>query len=307
MIRVSSLGFGAALLSCLGLFDVARAASDFLWTGAGSAAFTDAASWSGEVPAVGAVNRAKNVYILNGNARPLSYTKDHGATVFECEDFKVGAGKQPSGALKVSGGELTIISRWAPMIGHNNNSTSTLSITGGKMTIGSASNARNGERNFRVGNHRGYGTRGIVNITGGILVVDTPGDIIRGGLSVAGHEASGEINLTGGMIVVSSIHGTSLQPDDGPGVGVINFGPGDGVFMQTNSHQLRFGETQGGAESHINFLKGSRGQLSFAGARRADFEAWVRAGRIRIDGRPTTPDHFTYTDIEGQGIYQLAP
>lgn len=284
----------------------ARAATDFVWTGAGSANFADAASWSSAAPTPGATNRSRNLYVVNGDARPLAYTEGQGTTVFDCEDFKVGSGNQPGGSMLVSGGELTITSRWSPMIGHNNNNTATLTISGGKLTVNSASNVKNEERNFRVGNSRGRDTRGVVNVVGGILVVNTPGDIAMGGLVVANDQASGEINITGGMVVVASIYGTSFQPGGGTGVGVVNFGPGDGVFMQTDSRLIRFGETEGGAASHINFMRGSRGQLSLSGARRADFEAWVTAGKIRIDGQPTTPDRFTYIEIEGQGIYQLA-
>lgn len=280
------------------------------WNGSSGGDFSAPSGWTGPAPRAGALNEG-DLYILNGDDAPLVYTEAQGATRFHCADFKIGNSARPGGALLMTGGELSIASRWAPMIGHNNNRTGTLTLTGGRLVIASRSDARPGERSLRIGNWRGSKTRGVLNITGGILEVNTPGDIELGGLVVGCDEARGEINITGGLIVVSSVFGTSFQPADQKasgrkGSGILTFGPGDGVFMQTDSRQLIF-DAGGGDASHINFLSGSRGQLSLAGATRADFERWVLDGRIRIDGRQARPDEFQFLTLDTQGICQLAP
>lgn len=277
----------------------------FEWNGSAGSDFASASSWKDAAPVAGGVNNG-DLYIVNGEASPLTYTEAQGVTRFDCPDFKIGNSAKPGGSLFMSGGELTVTSLWAPMIGHNNNQTSTLTLTGGKLTFNTRSNSKPGERSLRVGNWRGSNTLGILNLTGGILTVNTPGDIGLGGLIIACSDANGEVTLGGGLLVVTSIFGTSFQPLGGSGVGILTFGPGDGIFMQTESKQIIFGPG-GGDSSYINFLGGSRGQLSFAGATQPDFEQWVLSGKIRIDGQQTTPTRFRYLSLDGQGIYLLAP
>ena len=284
-------------------------AADFVWTGGAGPGFSTAGSWAGAVaPTADMVNRTGKFYVTNGDKAPLIYTEREGKTVLECDDFKIGSSALPGGALSISGGELTVVSRWSPMVGHNNNRTSTLVLTGGRFTIRSAPGAKESELNFRVGNWKGANTRGVVDVSGGFLVIETPGNAAAGGFAIAHGDANGEVLLDGGMIVVTSVYGTSFQAVDGAaGLGVLTFGPGEGVFMQTDSKRLIFGSASGATASHINFVKGSRGQISLAGATRDDYENWVRTGRIRLSGQTTTPDKFHYTEIQGQGIYQLAP
>ena len=283
------------------------AAADFVWTGAAGPGLATPGNWAqASAPTTGATVRCGKFYILNGNNASFTYTENEGTTVVECDDFKIGSTGNPGGTMRMSGGELTVVSRWSPMVAHNNNRSSTLTITGGRLTIRSAPGVRESELNFRLGNSRGGNTRGSVNMGGGFLVIETPGNATTGGLAIANEEAHGEVVLEAGVIVVTSIYGTSFQPAEGNGVGVLTFGRGEGVFMQTDSRQLIFGATRGGAASHINFVEGSKGQLSLAGATREDYETWVKAGRIRLAGQKTTPDKFRYTEIEGQGIYQLA-
>ena len=277
----------------------------FEWTGAAGAAFNTPGSWAGPAPAANTLNIG-DLFILNGSGAPLSYTEAEGATVFQCVDFKIGNSSKPGGALNISGGDLTVISRWAPMVGHNNNQTSTLTLTGGKLTFISRDDAKPEERNFRVGNGKAPNTTGVLMLSGGTLVVSTPGHPGLGGFIIACDNAVGQVLLTGGLLVVSSPHGTSFQPTGGRGIGTLTFGPGDGVFMQTDSKQISFGEG-GGADSFINFRSGSGGQLSLNGASRADYEAWVKAGRIRLNGIPASPDKFRFLQLDTQGIYLLAP
>lgn len=284
------------------------AAADYIWNGAAGPGLATPGNWAGhEAPTTGGTFRCGKLYIANGDKTPFTYTEADGATAFICEDFKIGTTAQPGGSLVMRGGELVISSRWAPIVGHNNNRASDITISGGRLTIRSVPDAKESELYFRVGNSlRSANTRGVVNIHDGLLVIETPGNRTNGGLAIANDEASGEILVEGGMLVVSSIYGTSFQPTNGNGVGILTFGVGDGIFMQTDSKQLIFGNGKGAASSHINFLPGSRGQLSLSGATREDYESWVIAGRIRLSGEKTTPDRFKFTDIEGQGIYQLA-
>lgn len=293
----------AALLAALSALS-SPALRAFDWTGAAGSDFSAAASWTGPAPVAGKSNQG-DLYVLNGDDAPLIYTEAQGVTRFDCSDFKIGNSKKPGGSLLVTGGELVVTSFWAPMIGHNNNRTGTRTLTGGRLVINSRAGAKPGERSLRVGNWRGTNTRGVLNITGGVMEVNTPGEIALGGLVVACDDASGDVMLGGGLLVVTSIFGTSFQPQGGRGIGTLTFGPGDGVFMQTESKQLIFG-SGGGEDSCVNFLRGSRGQLSLAGATRADFEAWVLAGKIRIDSRFASPSEFTYSQLENQGSYQLA-
>ena len=109
--------------------------------------------------------------------------------------------------------------------------------------------------------------------------------------------------LTGGIVVVTSRHGTAFHPVAGRGNGILTFGPGDGIFMQTDSKQISFGP---GEDSYIDFQSGSRGQLNLNEATEEDYIAWVNAGRIRLNGKRTTPDQFRFVNLPPQGIYILA-
>ncbi len=292
-------------LSLLGLALAATTAFAFEWRGSGGSDFSSPANWSGAAPTPQASNQG-DLVILNGSDSALVYTEACGRTSFDCVDFKIGNSKSPGGSLLITGGELTIVSFWSPTVGHNNNQSSTLTLTGGKLVLKSRSDAKARERSVRVGNDKGTRTHGSLNLTGGILEIACPGDIGLGGLVIANSDASGEVNLGGGLLVVTSIFGSSFQPSGGRGVGMLTFGPGDGVFMQTDSKHITFG-TGGGESSYINFLSGSAGQLSLAGAKEEDFRQWVLDGKIRIDGRIATPDRFRYLALENQGVYLLAP
>ncbi|HSH93173.1 MAG TPA: hypothetical protein VK968_03435 [Roseimicrobium sp.] len=275
----------------------------FEWNGSSGPDFSAPSNWTGKPPAANSVNSG-DLFIANAQNSPLVYSEADGKTFFECADFKVSRNNR-GGELKISGGELTVASTLSLVVGQNNNQTSTLTLTGGKLVLNSRDDAKPGERNFRIGNGPLPHTKGILNMSGGILVINPPGTAELGGFIIANDGASGRVTLTGGILVVASRYGTAFQPLNGRGVGILTFGQGDGVFMQTDSKQIIFGQG-GGSASYIDFLAGSRGQLSLNEATEEDYVAWVKAGKIRLNGQPTTPDKFRFINLPPQGIYLLA-
>lgn len=276
----------------------------FEWNGSAGSDFRSPASWAGKPPMANSFN-AGDLFIANAKNAPLVYSDTDGKTVFESADFKVGSLPNRGGDLRITGGELTVFARYCFAVGQNNNQTSTLTLTDGKLTLNSRYDAEPGDRNFRVGNGRAPHTQGFLNMSGGILAINPPGTAELAGFIIANESASGRVTLTGGLLVVASRHGTAFQPLNGRGVGILTFGQGDGVFMQTDSKQITFGQG-GGAASYINFEADSRGQLSLNEATEEDYVAWVRAGKIRLNGQPTTPDKFRFISLPPQGIYLLA-
>ncbi len=276
----------------------------FEWNGSAGPDFRSPANWTGKPPAANSTN-AGDLLIANGQNAPLVYSETDGKTVFQGADFKIGSLKYYGGHLKITGGELLVTARYCLAVGQNNNQTSTLTLTGGKLTLDSRDDAEPGERNVRIGNGRLSQTQGILNMSGGILVINPPGTAEFPGFIIANDGASGRVTLTGGLLVVTSRHGTAFQPFNGRGVGILTLGRGDGVFMQTESKQIIFGQG-GGAASYIDFQAGSRGQLSLNEATEEDYVAWVNAGKIRLNGQPTTPDKFRFVNLPPQGIYILA-
>ncbi len=275
----------------------------FEWNGSAGSDFLSSANWTGNPPAANAKNTG-DVFIANETNAPLVYSEAAGKTTFDCLDFKVGSLPNRAGELKITGGELTVASRFCSVVGQNNNRTSSLTITGGKLVINSRNDAPPVERNFRIGNGRRVAnTLGILNVSGGILEINSPGSPELGGFVIGNENVSGRVTLTGGIVAVVSRHGTSFHPLPGQGNGILTFGPGDGILMQTDSKQISFGP---GEDSYIDFQSGSRGQLSLNEATEEDYIAWVNAGRIRLNGTRTTPDKFRFVSLPPQGIYILA-
>lgn len=275
----------------------------FEWNGSAGPDFHTAASWTGNSPTANSQNTG-NLLIANETNAALVYSEAAGKTTFDCHDFKIGSLQNRGGDLKITGGELTVASRFCSAVGQNNNRTSSLTVTGGKLVINSRNDAAPGERNFRIGNGRRVAnTLGILNVGGGTLMINSPGSPEVGGFIIGNENASGRVTFTGGIVVVSSRYGTSFHPLAGRGNGMLTFGPGDGILMQTESKQIAFGQ---GEDSYIDFQSGSRGQLSLNAATEEDYIAWVNAGRIRLNGKRTTPDKFRFVSLPPQGIYILA-
>jgi len=288
-----------------GLFGMVGSPSSlaFEWNGSAGSDFLSAASWTGTPPTANAKNTG-DLLIANATNAPLVYSEAAGKTLFDCRDFKIGNLPNRGGDLKITGGELTVASRFCSVVGQDNNRTSSLTVTGGKLVINSRDDAPPIERNFRIGNgRRGTNTLGVLNVSGGTLVVNAPGSPELGGFVIGNENVSGRVTLTGGIVVVASRHGTTFHPLPGQGTGMLTFGPGDGILMQTDSKQISFGP---GEESYIDFQSGSRGQLSLNEATEEDYIAWVNAGRIRLNGKRTTPEQFRFVSLPPQGIYILA-
>ncbi len=275
----------------------------FEWNGSAGSDFLSVASWTGTPPKANATNSG-DLYIANDTNAPLVYSETAGKTIFDCRDFKVGSAPNRGGDLKITGGELTVASRFCSVVGQDNNRTSSLTVTGGKLVINSRDDAPPPERNFRIGNgRRSPNTLGVLNVSGGTLVINSPGRPEEGGFIIGNENVPGRVILTGGLVVVTSLHGTAFHPVAGRGNGILTFGPGDGIFMQTDSKRISFGP---GEDSYIDFQSGSRGQLTLNEATEADYIAWVNAGRIRLNGKRTTPDRFRFLNLSPQGIYLLA-
>ncbi len=292
-----------SLIAFLGM-SALPACQAFEWSGSAGPGFSSPASWTDTAPVANSDN-AGDLFVANAQSAPLVYSETDGKTVFDCVNFKVGSRPNRGGDLKITGGELMVSSHHCLAVGQNNNQTSTLTLTGGKLTLNSRDDAEPGERNFRIGNGIPPHTQGVLNMSGGILVINPPGTTELPGFIIANENGSGRVTLTGGLLVVTSRYGTAFQPVNGRGVGILTLGQGDGVFMQTDSKRITFGQG-GGAASYIDFQAGSRGQLSLNEATEEDYVAWVKAGKIRLNGQPTTPDKFRFVNLPPQGIYILA-
>jgi hypothetical protein len=216
------------LLVGLGALPACRA---FEWNGSAGSDFRSTGSWSGGMPMVNSTNTG-DLLVANGQNSPLVYSETEGITSFQCMDFKVGSLQNRGGELKITGGELAVTARYCLAIGQNNNQTSTLTLTGGKLTLHSRDGAAPIERNFRVGNGRLPNTLGMLNMSGGTLVINSPGTAELGGFIIANENASGHVTLTGGLLVVASRYGTAFQPLNGRGVGILTLGQGDGVLCR---------------------------------------------------------------------------
>jgi len=274
----------------------------FEWNGSAGPDFLSVASWTGTPPKAATTNSG-DLYIANDTNASLVYSEAAGKTTFDCRDFKLGRPNR-GGDLKITGGELTVASHFCSVVGQNNGRASSLTLTGGKLVINSRDDAPPAERNFRIGNGpNGGNTLGVLNVSGGTLVINSPGRPEEGGFIIGNENGSGRVILTGGIVVVTSLQGTSFHPGAGRGNGILTFGAGDGILMQTDSKQISFGP---GEDSYIDFQSGSRGQLNLNQATEEDYIAWVNAGRIRLNGKRTTHDRFRFVNLPPQGIYILA-
>lgn len=296
----------ARLAGCCLLLASTLMVQAFEWTGAAGPGFRNVGSWTGGVPAADSINEG-DLLFSNETAPALEYSSAEGTTVFNCIEFKVGNSKKPAGSLLVSGGNLTINARQSPIVGQNNMKTSKLTVTGGSLTVNSRPDTSELEARFRVGN--GFrGTEGIMEITGGLVTINCPGTPTESGFAIASGPANGRVILSGtGRLEITNPNGTTLQPSgSSSGVGVLHFGAGNGVFVQTASAKITFGESAGGKASHINFESGSQGSLVLTGAEKSFFDELVKTRKIRIDSHEARPEDFAFSAIGGMGIYRLA-
>ena len=268
--------------------------ADFTWQGTKDSNFQNAANWD-TAPAKGTVNTGA-LLVGNGSNSPLIYTDKEGSTTFNGQ-LLVGVHSDSSspGALTLTGGSLTILdSQFGAIIGQTTSGIVTvsggnLSLTGGNPTF--------------VGNE-GDGT---VNLSGGTISLD--GDLmIARNNTINGGNFNGIIRITGGKFSVDGQ--TSFDVDGGGGAGgtgfkKIEFGEGEGTFIETKSGTLNFPIATDSGTAYVNFVKGSKGRLSLHGATKDYFEGLVKAGRIKIDDKPARSNDFTFETSGGQGVYRL--
>lgn len=311
--------FLGASLSLLTAVAPARAVE---WVGTKGSEFSDPANWRGEAPVPNSENRRpENFFVLNGSLPALRYTEAQGNTSFGAPDgrngqFIVGF-EDRWGSLEMTGGVLQIYSYWSPIVAQlGSRTTGSIHVSGGVLRISNTSRSLEKERFFRVGNTK-VGVRGASGelvISGGLMIIATEGGpevnlpdwhFMAGGLNVGRSGGDGVIHITGGTLRVTSPYGTSFVPDNGPASGVLAFGPGAGVFEQTHSHRLTFGDHPD-SQSYISFLPGSNGALSLAGASREVFDDYIKQGRIRMNGVVSAPSAFSYAREGVQGVLRLA-
>lgn len=294
------------------------------WLGSANSAFSVAANWGNGGPIPGAQNaQVTDLKIINESLSPMCYTAAEGETVIGSPgaisgQFIVGHDDR-SGRLEISGGSLRIYSYWSPILAQNGyNTTGTIHVSGGVLRISNTSRTKPDQRVFLVGNTAPKPTdlrsNGAIFITGGTLIIDCEGipetrigdrALITGGLNIGRSNGSGLIYLTGGELRVTSTEGTSFVSDNGKASGILSFGLGNGVFKQTASQRITFGNDPD-SDAYITFQPGSRGAISLAGATPATFNELIAQGRIRVDGCIADPDRFRFTQEESQGVLRLA-
>jgi hypothetical protein len=269
--------------------------ADFTWLGNKDSNFQEAGNW--DIPPAKDASNAGSLFIGNGFAKALSYTEKEGSTIFNGQ-LLVGVHSDSSipGVLTITGGTLTINdSQFGAIVGQT--TTGTLNVSGGVL------NLTGGHPTFLA--NEGDGT---INLSGGTISVD--GDLlIDRNNTINGGNFSGIIKITGGKVLVNGQ--TSFDVDGGGGAGgtgykKIEFGLGDGTFIQTKVGTLVFPIIDDAGTAYVNFVTGSKGSLSLNGATKDYFDGLVKANRIKIDDKPALPSDFNFMTSGGQGVYKLS-
>jgi hypothetical protein len=278
---------------CVTFFLTGSLHANYIWFGAKDSNFETARNWD-NAPSANSSN-VGDLIIANASAEPLVYTHAEGSTTFKGQ-FMVGRDGGTHGSMTISGGTLTIKdSQFGTNIGQD--ATGTLTMTGGRL------NLTGGKHTF-VSNE----ANGTILLSGGIMIMDGALIIARHNTSGGGN-FSGLIEITGGKLIVKGQTSFDVADDggaDGSGLKKIEFGGGDGVFMQTKSGKLSFHVPDDTRNTYVNFLTGSKGALSLFGATQAYYERLVKASRIKINGKTAKVTDFQFTTSGKQGVYSLA-
>jgi hypothetical protein len=275
----------------------ANSYADYTWKGTKDSNFPTAENWD-SAPAASSSNPG-GLFVANGSGAPLSYTESQGSTTFEGQ-FLVStagtdAGSSVSGSLTISGGTLTVDSTiYGAIIGQTQKGT--LNVSGGSL------NLTGGQATFL-----GNSADGIINLSAGNVTLDA--GLIIGRNSATGGNYGAALIITGGKFVVQGQTSFDVKDGDGDaggkGLKKIEFGAGSGIFMQTTSGALGFPMADDAGTAYVNFVSGSKGQLSLFGATQDYFESLVQSGRIRIDGQPAKATSFKFSTADKQGVYSL--
>ncbi len=278
-------------------------ATVFTWNGTNSSDPTVASNWSNPAPVIGGANNgtgnsysaADNVTV-SGTAHPLDYTAVDGTTSFDGQ-FEISLGA----VLNISGGTFTDadVTNSGALIGQV--SSGTLNVSGGNFNIS--------DNQVILGNVNNPDV-GTINLSGGTITANTTAGAAGVVLGNAGNggPGTGVLTITGGVFKITA-GGTTIGNNAGgqTGSGTLTFGLGSGVFEQTASSSLTIG-----TKGVINFLSGSRGELSLNQVTsRSYFDNLVTAGQITLNGATATPSDFAFTTTGSgtaeQGIYTLVP
>jgi hypothetical protein len=271
--------------------------ADYTWKGTKDSNFSTAENWD-SAPVANSPNQG-GLFVANGIGAPLSYTESQGSTTFEGQLLvgTVGSDNSSSvsGSLNMSGGTLTVESKiYGAIIAQTQKGT--LTISGGNL------NLTGGLATF-LGNS-GDGT---INLSGGTVTLDS--DLVVGRNSATGGNFGAVLSITGGKFIVQGQTTFDVKDGDGDAGGTglkkIEFGAGAGIFIQTTSATLGFPLTEDADTAYVNFVSGSKGQLSLCGATKDYFEGLVQSGRIRIDGKRAKTSDFKFSTADKQGVYAL--
>jgi hypothetical protein len=266
---------------------VVLAGGNATWLGTKSSVFRDPANWN-TPPTAGAIHEG-DLIIQNASAAALDYTAKEGSTTFRGQ-FMVGRYPGAGGAVKVAGGALTVDSpQYEAIIGQ---------VSDGKLTVSGGELNLTGKDTW-LGNEPAG--RGVISLTGGTILVSQDFLISRNG-------GRGVVEISGGTFIVDGAGGTTFGTSAGPNR--INFAAGNGEFRQTRSGKIKFLGSNDTGKAYINFVTGSKGQLSLAGVvSREYFDGLVKQGRIKVDDKGVYDplSVFQFTVDGAQGVYSLKP
>ena len=284
------------------VFSLCCSAHSAEWVGKADSNFENGKNWMNNIhgtvmpdpPQAGKNNRTR-LSVVNGSGFPLCYTATHGATEF-IEQLLIGMKDGPPGELTVTGGTLNVQQNYFAIIGQTVEGklqiqSGTVNLLGGRKD--DAIPGCETKWSLLLGN--ALTGKGLVTVSGGELKVE-------GGIEIGRGESTGILEISGtGRVICSG----PILFTGGNAPKWIILGAGSGVFEQNSNAELLFlGDSNQG---WFSFKKGSRGKISLYGHDKLAFEHLVAEGRIRIDSRPTTPDHFAYSKVGNQGEYTLAP
>jgi hypothetical protein len=222
-------------------------------------------------------------------------------------------GTSGSNSFTMASGSLTLVNTTYSFL-QGQTSTATLDFQGGSLTVGAEGTGDEG-RSFVFGNS----PTGICNMTqeGGDVTMTVEGAALSGedALGFGRDGATANFTMTGGVFSTNAalvVFGApAAGPDDlgggtGQGVGDLTLGEGNEVFELTDASSIFFGTTG----SYINFDAGTDGSVELfnggtAGSTLTNFDSYVAADNILLNGAATTAAAFTETTNGSEDVYTL--
>ena len=269
------------------------------WVGSVDSDFTNARNWKDDkghavpaAPSAATINETR-LSVVNSTGFPLRITERENGAGFS-EELLIGGTPGGPGEIIVSGGEVAFQQTYHAIIGQTK--MGKMSVEGGKVLIQGGSSDEDIPQceaiwSLYLGNEKTG--QGELDVAGGEVRVENGLEIGRRGSSAALQVSGNGQFICNGAILFTG----------GDGLKRITLGKGDGLFKQNNSSEILFL----GDNGWINFHRGSRCKLSLYGRDKVALERMVAEGRIRIDDRQTTPDHFIFRKVGNQEECQLTP